>query len=288
MLGIAGGFAFGDVGATDLIEQAALPIVNIPSGDSVTVLPTAFDINPPFDSLDVVIGKYRYPFEQGARRVAMAYLAVDQSRAEANLQRRLMEAAGLEIVDVQELPLSTLSFDSTARRVASSGADYLFFIGDAHANVSMAQSMADTGYELRFAEYFTFTYGTDFIEAAGAASEGAVTWLRTLPNEDAAGNPEVAAFLEWMDQTDSGGVRDQFAADSWTGAKAFFDALEALPGPITREALVAQLQSTETYDAGGMLGPIRLGAERTNGCFVGMRVESGQWRRMAPASGFIC
>ena len=288
VLGVAGGFTIGDAGAEDVIRDRGLPVVTVPGTEAIAALPTVFDINPGYEDLHAVIGKYRFLVEQGAETVAMAYLAVDQSRAEAVIQRQLMEAAGLRIVQVQELPLSTLSFDSTARAVANSGADYLFFIGDAHSNVSMARSMGDTGYPLDVAEYFTFAYGTDFIASTGAAAEGATTWLRSLPNEEASSNEEMAAFLEWMDRTASDDVRDVFAADAWAGSKAFFDALEALPGPISREALVAELAAVDTYDAGGMLGPIRLGAALTNGCFVGMRVEGGEWRRWAPASGFLC
>ena len=33
--------------------------------------------------------------------------------------------------------------------------------------------------------------------------------------------------------------------------------------------------ATETFDAGGMFGPIRLGAELTNACVVGMQVVGG-------------
>ena len=34
------------------------------------------------------------------------------------------------------------------------------------------------------------------------------------------------------------------------------DTLEALPGPITREAVLAQLRATKSYDAGGFFGKI--------------------------------
>ena len=81
---------------------------------------------------------------------------------------------------------------------------------------------------------------------------------------------------------------DTFAADAWSGAKAFVDALEALPGPITREAILAQLRSMNDYDAGGLLGTIQLGNKLSNGCFVAMIVEGGAWRRLAPAQGFLC
>ncbi len=289
VVGIAGGFALGDVGGTEVVADNGVPVVNVPSGDAVTALPTAFDINPPYDNPDAVIGKYRYLRDHGASKVAMAYLAVDQSRAEARIQQRLMEAAGLRIAQVQELPVATLNYDAAARKVANSGADYLFFIGDEHGNGSMAASMHDTGYQLKFAEYFTFSYGADFIDLAGAdAAEGATSWIRTMPNEEAGTNAEMSAFVDWMGRVSPGDVKDVFAADSWAGAKAFFDSLESLPGPISRKSLVAQLASVGTYDAGGMLGPIRLGAERTNGCFIAMQVRSGRWVRLAPATGFLC
>jgi ABC-type branched-subunit amino acid transport system substrate-binding protein len=288
VLGLVGGFALGDVGGVDVVEQAALPVVNVPSGDAVTALPTAFDLNPPYQDLHAVIGKYRFLRSQGASKAILVYLAVDQSRAEANIQRSLMEAAGIRVVGVKELPVATLSYDSAARSVANSGADYLFFIGDARANASMAQAMADAGAKPKVAEYFSFAYATPFAELAGAAAEGATTWLRTLPNEDAGSNPELATYLRWMRQVAPDDVTDVFAADAWAAAKAFFDALQGLPGPITREALVAKLRSVDTYDAAGMMGPIRLGAERTRGCVVGMQVEAGRWRRLAPATGFLC
>jgi ABC-type branched-subunit amino acid transport system substrate-binding protein len=199
-----------------------------------------------------------------------------------------MEAAGLQIVNVQELPTSTLSFDSAARGVANSGADYLFFLHEPGSNVAMARAMADTGYKgIKFAEYFS-AYGTDFIEAAGAAAEGATSWVRTLPEEDGGANAEQRLYLRWMTQAVPGSTRDLFSADSWTSAKAFFDTLDALSGPITREALIAALHGIATYDAGGFMAPIRFGAERGNGCYIGMHVENGKWRRLVPASGFLC
>ena len=201
---------------------------------------------------------------------------------------RLMRAAGMKVVSVQELPISTISFDSAARTVANSKADYLWFTATADANQGMAHALKDANYKPKFPEYFVYTYGTNFIAAAGDASEGAITWIRSLPNEEASGNKELATFLRWMDRIAPGENSDAFAADSWAGAKAFFDNLEALPGPITRAALVAKLKGVASYDGGGMYGPIELGPEFTNGCVVGMQVQGGKWKRMTPATGFLC
>ncbi|HJR24315.1 MAG TPA: ABC transporter substrate-binding protein, partial [Acidimicrobiales bacterium] len=290
VLGLAGGFALGDVGGLDIIEQAELPVVTSPGDDRGTALPTLFDINPPYEDPDAVIGKYRFLHDQGVRTATQVYLAVSQSRLEAQRQGRLMRAAGIEIVDVQELPIATLSYDAPARRVGNSGADYLFFIADARGNGAMARAMQDAGVTLDSEEYFTFSYGEGFIEQAGTvAAEGATTWLRSLPNEEARSNPELARFNEWMERTAPGVVRDAFAVDGWVGAKAFLETLEDIPGPISRAALVTQLRGVGTYDADGLYGPIRLGAELNNGCFLGMQVRGGEWRRLAPADqGFLC
>jgi len=289
VLGIAGGFTIGDVGGSDVVAAQGLPVVNGPSQDSVSDLPTVFDVFPEYEDRNGVIGKYRWLRENGATKVALVYIAVDQSRAEANLQRDLMKAAGIQVALQKELPLSTLSYDSAARAVANSGADYLWFVGDINAEAAMARAMLDTGYELRFAEYYNFAYATSFPELAGdAAAEGTVAFIRSLPNEETATNQELARFVEWMGRVAPGENLDNFAVDSWVSAKLFLDTLEALPGPITREAFIAALGATDTYDADGMFGPIRVGAELTNGCVVGLRYESGSWRRLVPDSGFLC
>ena len=167
VLGLTGGFGAGDVGAVDVLRQQKIPVAGLPSGQAVADLPNVFDLNPKFKNENAVIGKYRYIKQQGGTSVALVYLAIDQSRAEARTQRNLMEAAGIKVVLQQELPIQTLSYDSTARKVANSGANYLFFIGDTNSNASMARAMYDTGHKLKFSEMFTLVYGTSFIQRGG-------------------------------------------------------------------------------------------------------------------------
>jgi hypothetical protein len=97
-------------------------------------------------------------------------------------------------------------------------------------------------------------------------------------------------YVEWMDRVAPGVPKDLFGIDSYVAATAFFDALEMLPGPISREALVNQLLSITSYDAGGMFAPIQLGKDLSKGCFMGMIVHNGKWQRLAPAQvgGYLC
>lgn len=289
VLGIAGGFAVGDVGSDDLVNQLKIPIVNSPTGTSGRTR-WVFDINPNFPRPDMVIGKYKWLFEHGAKTVAMVYIAVDQSRLEAGIQRRLMEGAGMKIVQVQELPLSTLSYDSAARTAANSGADYLWFISTEGGQSEMAKSVRDTGYKWKFREHTYTAYGTSFVNAAGEAAEGVSTWIRSVPVEEASQYKAMGEYVEWMDRVAGDSVvRDLFSIDSYVAAGAFLDAVEQLPGPITREAVVKQLETFHNFDAAGMYAPIDLGRDLSKGCFLGLIVKNGKWERMAPTgTGYLC
>jgi ABC-type branched-subunit amino acid transport system substrate-binding protein len=285
VLAITGGFAIGDVGGQ--VDELAIPIVNTPTGDT-GLSPWVIDMNPDPADLHAAVGKYRYLYEQGARQVAMVYLGIDQSRREANIQRSLMEAAGLQVVDVNELPISTLSYDAAARRAAQSGANYLWATLDTNGQASLARAVVDSGYDWLIRELGYTTYGTQFLDLAGSAAEGVTAWLRSLPTEEAGANATMGAYVEWMGQVAPGTPQDLFSIDSWAGTQAFFEALEAMPGPITRDGVLAQLTATETFDAGGMYAPIALGREISQACFMGVVARSGRWERLAPPSGYLC
>lgn len=287
VLALVNGIAGGDAGGR-IVAERKIPYVGLIVTPALYKEPTIFGVSPPYRDLNAKVGKFEYLYSQGVRTAALVYFGVDQVRAEVgNKHRPKLIASGVKIIQEQELPLSTLSYDSAARAVANAKPDYLLFVGAWDQGASMARSMNETGYRPKFAEYVS-SYGSPFIEAAGAAAEGTMSWTQTLPNEEPNTVPEQTHFLEWMAQTAPDQPTDRFAAEAWAAAKAFFDALEALPGTISREAIVRQLTATEHYDAGGLMGPMEFGQKHTNGCAIGMIVKDGKWQRLAPAKGFLC
>lgn len=281
------GIAAGGDGGAEVATAKRIPVV----GTAITPLligsPTYFGVRPVVPDFNALWPKYRFLREQGVRTAAVVYIAAASSPVEAGQHAQMMEAAGIQVVLQQPLPLATLSYDSAARAVANSKADYLFFLHDQGGSASMARALVGAGYQPKFADYIV-AYGSKFIELAGPAAEGALSFIDTLPAEDGGAVPEQAAFLEWMERTAPQSVIDPFAALAWAGAKAMFDTLESLPGPIDREAYLAQLAATGTYDAGGLLGPVELGAQQGRGCVVAMIVREGRWERLTPADGFLC
>jgi ABC-type branched-subunit amino acid transport system substrate-binding protein len=152
-IGLAGGVGGGDAGSADVVVQLGMPVTTVAISDPYQAAATVFDINPPFADIHKVIGKYKYLLDSGAKTVALVYPATDQTRSEMqNKHKPLMEAAGIKVVLEHEFPLSTLSFDSSARAVANSKADYMFFLSEVGMSAGMAKSIYDTGYKLKCQE----------------------------------------------------------------------------------------------------------------------------------------
>src|SRR3546814_80265 len=168
VLGLISGITAGDAAGAEVVERNKIPVVSTPVSSQFQAVSTVFDINPPYADPNATIAKYRWLYEQGARKASLIYTAADQTRSEAEVHRPQLEAAGIQVVQNQELPLSTLSFDSPARSLANSGADYALIVLETTQAASFAQSLNDIGYELKFEEYL-IVYGTPFIEKIGRA-----------------------------------------------------------------------------------------------------------------------
>ena len=163
-----------------------------------------------------------------------------------------MEAAGHPGRQRAGAPASTLSYDSAARAVANSRADYLFFLARPGANASMAQAMDDTGYKLKFHEYLT-AYGSNFIELAGERRRGRHQLdPRRCPTRTAVQRRSSTPSSSGWSGRRRASPPTRFAADAWAASKAFFDAARSpARARSPREALVAQLRSTDRSTPAG-------------------------------------
>ena len=286
-IGVITGVAGGGDGGASLAEERGIPMTGLPITPLLFDSPVVFGMRPAFADYDASTARFQHHHSNGIRKAAIVFLAAGVTPGEAANHKRLIEAAGIDVVLYEGLPITTISFDSTARAIANSGADYVFGLLDETTSASLARSIAQIRYQLKAQEY-PVAYGSNFAKLAGPAGNGASSWIDVLPVEDGGKNPEQAQFIKWMRATAPNARTDVFAELAWTASKAFLDSMEALPGPISREAILAQMRSNHDYDAGGMLGSIDLGRQANRGCLVAVQLEAGSWKRVLPATGFQC
>jgi ABC-type branched-subunit amino acid transport system substrate-binding protein len=285
-LALISGNACGSDGSAQIIEERKYPVVGLACGTKLPQVSTFFSMSPR-DIENSSTAYYRYLVGQGVKKAAVVYVSAEVAAIEGRQKIGNLKASGIQVVLDLPIPLTTLSYDSTARAVANSGADYLVFVHASASSAAMAKAMADTGHKLKYSEY-RVAYGSNFIDLAGTAAENTITWITWLPDEDGGSVPEQKLFLQWMQRTAPSAFHDTFANNVWAAAKLLLDSLETEPGPISREALLAGLNGTGKYDAGGLIAPAEIGKHHDSGCMVGMVAKNGKWQRLTPAQGFLC
>lgn len=285
-LALVSGNACGSDGSAEVIQAKRYPVIGLACGTKLPGVDTFYSVSPR-DIENESTAYYRYLVDQGVRKAAVVYVSAGPATIEGRQKIGLLRASGIQVVLDLPIPLTTLSYDSTARAVANSGADYLVFVHASAPSAAMAKAMVGTGYKLKYSEY-RVAYGSNFIDLAGSAAEGSLTWITWVPEEDGGVLPEQRLFLEWMQRTAPNAFLDTFSNNTWAAAKLVLDLLESLPGPISRDAFLAGLDATNRYDAAGLIAPVDIGAKHDSGCMIGMVAEGGRWRRLTPTEGFLC
>ena len=128
ILAMVPGIAGGGDGSADILTRDRIPAVGTSVSPQLDKVPTYYGVRPVLPNYNAVTAKYRYLLAQGVRTAAVVYVAAASAPQQASRDRQLMEAAGIKVVLDLAMPLTTLSWDSAARAVANSKADYMFFV----------------------------------------------------------------------------------------------------------------------------------------------------------------
>lgn len=286
VLAIAGSFSTVDNGGATALAGTNVPDVSIAGTPERGSLPNNISQSVFPKHPGKATETYKWFHQQGATKVALAYVSLASARNLMDIQQESLEASGIKVVRRIELSPTQFSYDATARDIANSGADMLFFLHELNAASAMAQALATTPNSLKFPMYSAFSYGDKFIKLAGKAAEGSITILPFVPYEEAAGNPATQELMRWIQRVAPGETPTFDAANGYTATGLLMQALPLVKGPITRDSVMAALRSIQDYDGGGVWANTHP-ASRSGGGSIIMVVKGGKWTRLAPAKGFI-
>ena len=126
-------------------------------------------------------------------------------------------------------------------------------------------------------------YTPAFLGSEPEAIEGTYLWLPFLPFDEGDVNPETAAFIEGMGDSQPA----SWAAGAWAAGVLFEQAVNAIveadgPNGLTRVRLLDELTAMSEFSANGMFGSISPAAKETSPCFVMMQVQDGAFVRVYP------
>lgn len=289
-LALVGGFSAADDGAAGFLSGSNVLDVGVGTTAARQAVPNHYPMLAPErrpNDPGVALPEWKYVAEKGAKKLAIVLVAAAAGRSTAQGNIKDAKAAGLEIVLTQEVSPTQFSFASTARAVAESGADVVLCLLEINGSVQLAEELARIPNSLKY-PFYRLGYDQKFLNVAGPAAEGAVSFLEFLPFEERGSNQALDTFLEHFDKISPDQPPTFQAIQGWVAMDAFTQLIRTLPGPITRDALVEAAKGFHTWKGNGLFKDIDFASKKREACKVVVRVVNGKYQREAPASGFYC
>jgi branched-chain amino acid transport system substrate-binding protein len=190
---------------------------------------------------------------------------------------------GLGKVDV-EIPYvpSQVDFSSAVIKLKATGVKVVMLATIATSGAQILNQMASLDYHpTRILTSSACGYGGIFNTIASLEGTYCTAFLPPPGSSDR----NWSEFAQAMDKYESGHAPDIYAAWGWLAGQVVYAGLERIKGPITRDALVAQLESLRDFDT--IAGKINYSSERHEGscCQLLWQAKDGKWA-IVPDSAF--
>ncbi len=225
-------------------------------------------------------------FGNGATSVIGLTAADLPSTKESSMASLLqgVEAAGLTLEAF--FPISGSDDQSTyapyIQRQADSGATVFYPNSNDQAMIKWHNEALAQGLDIdSILRYCSLSCYTESFREAGDVVAGTYIGMNFLPFEEADTNENLANYVAAVDKPVG------FGANSWAAALLFQQTVEEIvaaegPNALTRARLLEQLAKVESFDAGGMFGPVNIGERIGSPCFVVLQFDGSDFVRVHP------
>ncbi len=176
-----------------------------------------------------------------------------------------------------------------ATAMQNDGVKFQKFIGEGGNAAAFEQARAQVGFEPEVRYYETNFYDQEFIEAGGAAVDGALISSVFIPMEEAAENPATQQYLDVMDT--QGGKKALLGMQS-TSAWLLFATLARdcdRADDLTRSCILEGAGKVTEWTGGGLHASTNPAENDPAQCQMVMEIKDGEFTRWGPTDeDFAC
>jgi ABC-type branched-subunit amino acid transport system substrate-binding protein len=279
-----------DTGGYEAVAECGFPhLAGFTTDDKIDELDFVF----PRTSPDYVgVGAARWfaeEFPEAVKNAAMFHGNVPVTERSALNLMEARRSVGWEFTYQQ--PVATLESNYTPHvlEMERRGVQAFAFVADVNNIVRLQKAMAEQSVTVQVADVNTQGYSQDYLEAVGPAGEGSYVPLGHALLEEADQIEALDEYVTWLEETSPGEVPTSNGLQAWVRAKMFHEAADEVGPELTRDALIAELESMTGWDGDGLIPPIDLGERvQAESCFLLAQVQDGAYVRVFPDEGFHC
>jgi ABC-type branched-subunit amino acid transport system substrate-binding protein len=210
------------------------------------------------------------------QKAAMLYVDEAASVDNAKYTERAEEMRGWHFVYAGAFDVAAFNYGPYIQQLKSTGSRLVQFVGSPDQAVRMAQAMHDVSYRPDVYLLDPTAY-TPAYAGAGPEVEGTYVALNFTPFEEAAGNPELRLYEEWLQQVAPGATPTYFGVYAWSAARLFVEKAVALGGRFDRARLIAAVRTVHAWTSDGLHAPQDVGGKTNGNCWRFVRLHDGRW-----------
>ncbi|MHB8511651.1 MAG: ABC transporter substrate-binding protein [Actinomycetota bacterium] len=216
------------------------------------------------------------------------YLNAGASPGSAHQRMNALTSLGYKFIYVNALDVPTANYDSYVYDMKNKGVEYLGFVGDYESLIGLQKSMQKAGWYPNFRDWDSVAYSPNYLTSGGSAVEGSNVFLNTALFDEAASNPEMQLYEQWLARVAPGAQPDYFGMYAWSAGRLFVKAATAVGPHLTRAAMLNELRSIHSWNDYGMHAAHDIGNKRESPCFLYVTVTNGHFVREHPSTGWDC
>lgn len=233
----------------DYLVQQEVPFVYQASGVSAFAYPpkrTVFAVQPNYTVEGRIIARYAVE-TLGSQRLAIMYENDDMGKEGLGGVEAYMASKGLKLAAAIPFNFGETTFATHVLKLRQANPDAIIIYGLQQPTVNILKEIDRQGVKAaRFASYITADL--NLLKLAGEAAEGLMMtgWVPILSPDD----PDAARYLEVVSQynPDYKGTPSGFLAAGWVAAEIFTEGVRRAGRNLTRESLIAALESMEHWN----------------------------------------
>lgn len=214
-------------------------------------------------------------YATASQHAAFLYLNAGASAEHAKYAQSVDTKRGMHFVYSSGIDVADFNYGPYVQAMKSALVQWVQFIGPYQDAVRLAQAMQNGGFHPQVAFYTPSVYTPGFASTGGAAVEGSITAINSLPlGIDQA---ELNRYRFWLHQLYPGAPLTEEGLYAWSAAKLFTTEAVQLGARLSRISLNARLRTVTGWTGGGMHAPMAVGAKHPSPCVRFLQLHNGAW-----------
>jgi ABC-type branched-subunit amino acid transport system substrate-binding protein len=214
------------------------------------------------------------------KSAAYVYLNAGAAIIQAQSFMTALTSLGYDIKDKIAIDVTSVpNYNGYATQLKADGIKYVEYTGAYQYAQKLKEAMDQQDYHPMFV-LDPVAYDAGYV-SAGDAVDGTYSFVPGPLFEEAARNPGLTTYIEWLQRT-SGGPPTFFGVYAWCAAALFVQLALELGGKLTRQSLLTAIRNTHDYTNNGMVPPQDPGGKHTTRCASVVQLVNGKWVRKTP------